>query len=130
MSVPRYWRNEVPRYRLVGEECTACGNKYFPARPVCSCGSNEFKAYSLAKKGKVVTWTVINNAPIGFEKYTPYMVSMIELEDGLRIISQLVDIDPEEVSAGLKVEACFRKVKEDGKTGILQYGYKFRPTVE
>ena len=130
MSVPRYWRNEVPRYRLVGEECTACGNKYFPARPVCSCGSTDFKAYSLAKKGKVMTWTVINNAPIGFEKYTPYMVSMIELEDGLRIISQLVDIDPEEVSAGLKVEACFRKVKEDGKTGILQYGYKFRPTVE
>ena len=130
MSVPRYWRNEVPRYRLVGEECTACGNKYFPARPVCSCSSTDFKAYSLAKKGKVVTWTVINNAPIGFEKYTPYMVSMIELEDGLRIISQLVDIDPEEVSAGLKVEACFRKVKEDGKTGILQYGYKFRPTVE
>ena len=130
MSVPRYWRNEVPRYRLVGEECTACGNKYFPARPVCSCGSTEFKAYSLAKKGEVVTWTVINNAPIGFEKYTPYMVAMIELEDGLRIISQLVDIDPEEVSTGLKVEACFRKVKEDGKTGILQYGYKFRPTVE
>ncbi len=130
MSVPRYWRNEVPRYRLVGKECTACGNKYFPARPVCSCGSTEFKAYSLAKKGEVVTWTVINNAPIGFEKYTPYMVALIELEDGLRLISQLVDAEPEEVSAGMKVEACFRKVKEDGKTGILQYGYKFRPVVE
>jgi uncharacterized OB-fold protein len=130
MSVPRYWRNEVPRYRLVGEECAQCGNKYFPARPVCSCGSTEFKAYSLAKKGEVVTWTVINNAPIGFEKYTPYMVALIELEDGLRLISQLVDAEPEEVSAGMKVEACFRKVKEDGKTGILQYGYKFRPVVE
>lgn len=130
MSVPRYWRNEVPRYRLVGEECAQCSNKYFPARPVCNCGSTEFKAYGLAKKGKVVTWTVINSAPIGFEKYTPYMVALIELEDGLRLISQLVDADPEEVSAGLKVEACFRKVKEDGKTGILQYGYKFRPVVE
>ncbi len=89
MSVPRYWRNEIPRYRLVGEECAQCGNKYFPARPVCSCGSTEFKAYSLAKKGEVVTWTVINNAPIGFEKYTPYMVALIELEDGLRLISHL-----------------------------------------
>jgi uncharacterized OB-fold protein len=130
MSVPRYWRNEVPRYRLVGEECGQCGNKYFPARPVCSCGSTEFKAYSLAKKGEVVTWTVINNAPIGFEKYTPYMVALIELDDGLRLVSQLVDADPVDVSAGMKVEACFRKVKEDGKTGILQYGYKFRPVVE
>ena len=130
MSVPRYWRNEVPRYRLVGEECAVCGNKYFPARPLCSCGSTEFKEYKLAKKGGVLTWTVINSAPIGFEKYTPYMVALIELEDGLRLISQLVDIEPKEVSAGLKVEACFRKVKEDGKTGILQYGYKFRPVVE
>jgi uncharacterized OB-fold protein len=130
MSVPRYWRNEVPRYRLVGEECALCGNKYFPARPVCSCGATEFKDYSLAKKGEVVTWTIINNAPIGFEKYTPYMVAMIELEDGVRIISQLVDISPEDVSVGLNVEACFRKVKENGKSGILQYGYKFRPNVE
>lgn len=130
MSVPRYWRNEVPRYRLLGEECTACGNKYFPARPVCSCGSTEFKDYKLVETGEVVTWTVIKNAPIGFEKYTPYMVGLIELGDGVRIMSQIVDVAPEEVTARMKVEACFRKVKEDGKTGILQYGYKFRPVVE
>ncbi len=129
MSVPRYWRNEIPRYRLVGEECEACGNKYFPARPVCSCGSTEFKGYKLTQTGEVVTWTVIKNAPIGFEKYTPYVVGLIELGDGIRILSQIVDVDPEDVSAGLKVEACFRRVKEDGKTGILQYGYKFRPVV-
>ncbi len=130
MSVPRYWRNEVPRYRLVGEECAACGNKYFPARPVCSCGSTEFKGYKLVETGEVVTWTVIKNAPIGFEKYTPYVVGLIELGDGVRLMSQIVDVAPEDVTTGMKVEACFRKVKEDGKTGILQYGYKFRPVVE
>lgn len=130
MSVPRYWRNEVPRYRLLGEECSACGNKYFPARPVCSCGSTEFKDYKLSETGEVVTWTVIGNPPIGFEKYTPYVVALIELDDGLKLLSQVVDVDPEEVTSGLKVEACFRKVKEDGKSGILQYGYKFRPVVE
>lgn len=129
MSVPRYWRNEIPRYRLVGEECTVCGNKYFPARPVCSCGSTEFKEYKLTETGEVVTWTVIKNAPIGFEKYTPYVVGLIELDDGIKLLSQIVDVEPDDVSSGLKVEACFRKVKEDGKTGILQYGYKFRPVV-
>ncbi len=130
MSVPRYWRNEVPRYRLVGEECTACGNRYFPARPICSCGSTEFKDYQLPKRGEVVTWTVITNPPKGFEKYAPYIVGLIELEDGLTVLSQVVDIEPEDVSSGLKVEACFRRVKEDGKDGILQYGYKFRPVIE
>ena len=130
MSVPRYWRNEVPRYRLQGEECAQCGAKYFPARPVCKCGSTEFKPYKLSERGEIVTWTVINNAPLGFQKYVPYVVALIELEDGCRLLSQVVDMEHEDVSAGLKVEAVFRKIKEDGKEGIIQYGYKFRPIIE
>ena len=130
MSVPRYWRNQIPRYRLLGIRCKKCGAKYFPSRPLCNCGSTEFTKYNLAQRGEIVTWTVITNPPIGFEKYTPYIVALIELEDGIRIISQIVDISPGDVSMGLKVEAVFRKVKEDGNDGILQYGYKFRPIVE
>lgn len=130
MSVPRYWRNEVPRYRLQGKECNACGAKYFPARHVCKCGSTEFKEYKLSERGEVVTWTVISSAPIGFEKYVPYVVAMIELDDGCKILSQVVDIEPADVTAGLKVEAVFRKIKEDGKDGIIYYGYKFRPIIE
>lgn len=130
MSVPRYWRNEVPRYRLQGEECCACGAKYFPARQICKCGCTDFKEYKLHKWGEVITWTVISSPPIGFEKYAPYVVALIELDDGCKLLSQVVDVTPEEVSAGLRVEAVFRKVKEDGHDGILQYGYKFRPIIE
>lgn len=130
MSVPRYWRNQVPRYRLQGEECTQCGARYFPARPICSCGSTEFKPYKLAQTGEVVTWTVIRNPPMGYEKYRPYVVALVELDDGLRLLSQVVDVDPAEVSAGLRVEAVFRRVTEDGASGIIQYGYKFRPVVD
>jgi len=130
MSVPRYWRNEVPRYRLMGKECARCGARYFPARPVCRCGSTEWKEYKLAETGEIVSWTVISNPPIGYEKYTPYVVALVELTDGLKLISQVVDVDPAAITAGMRVEACFRKVKEDGPTGILQYGYKFRPVVE
>jgi uncharacterized OB-fold protein len=130
MSVPRYWREEKPRYRLVGEECTKCGERFYPKTPVCTCGSTEFKLYKLAEAGKVVSWTVIKNAPVGYEKYTPYVVALIELDDGVRILSQLVDVDPESVKAGMRVEYTFRKVTEDGQAGLLQYGYKFRPIVD
>ena len=106
MSVPRYWRNEVPRYRLQGEECSACGAKYFPSRPVCNCGSTEFKTYKLSEKGKVVTWTTIRNSPIGFEKYVPYIVAMIELEDGNRLLSQIVDISAEDITAAILYTAA------------------------
>ena len=78
----------------------------------------------------MITWTIITNAPIGFENYVPYVVALIELEDGCRLLSQVVDIDLDELFTGLKVEAVFRRIKEDGKEGIIQYGYKFRPIIE
>lgn len=130
MSVPRYWRNQIPRYRLIGTECISCGTRYFPSRPICSCGSTDFKKYNLAERGEVITWTIITNSPVGFEKYVPYVVALIELEDGIRILSQVVDVSPRDVTTGMKVEAVFRRVKEDGNDGILQYGYKFRPIIE
>ena len=129
MSVPRYWRNQVPRYRLLGDKCKACGARYFPAQPVCTCGSTEFDDYKLSELGEVVTWTVIRSPPVGYEKYAPYVVALIELDDGMRLLSQVVDVDPAEVKTGLRVEAVFRKVKEDGLSGIIYYGYKFRPVV-
>src|SRR4030042_1359826 len=129
MSVPRYWRNEVPRYRLMGRICKACGTRYFPAKPVCTCGNTGFEAYKRSGAGEVVTWTVIRSPPLGYERYAPYVVALIELDDGMRLLSQVVDVDPAEVRAWMRVEAVFRKVREDGPSGIIQYGYKFRPVV-
>jgi uncharacterized OB-fold protein len=94
------------------------------------CGCTDFKEYRLHERGEVITWTMISSPPIGFEKYAPYVVALIELDDGCKLLSQVVDVTPEEVTAGLRVEAVFRKVKEDGHDGIIQYGYKFRPIIE
>ena len=60
----------------------------------------------------------------------PTLVALIELDDGVQILSQVVDVEPEAVKVGMKVEYAFRKVTEDGQAGLLQYGYKFRPVVE
>ena len=130
MSVPRYWREEKPRYRLLGEQCAGCGARYFPRTPVCACGGTKFKPYKLPETGKVVSWTVIRSPPEGYEKYAPYVVALVELDDGLRLLSQLTDVAAEQVRSGMRVEAVLRKVKEDGPAGIIQYGYKFRPVVE
>ena len=51
----------------------------------------------------------------------------MELEDGVKILTQLTDVFPEEVYVGMPVEMVFRKVREAGAEGIIEYGYKFRP---
>ena len=127
MSVPRYLREEQPRYRLIGEECINCGSRFFPKTPVCTCGSTKFKPYKLSDTGKVISWTIIRTPPIGYEKFVPYVVALVELDDSSRVLSQLVDIELDKLVHGMRVEFTFRKITEDGSAGIIQYGYKFRP---
>ena len=131
MSVPRYWRETKYRYRLIGEKCTSCGATFFPRNAVClGCGSKDLEECKLAEKGNVVTWTTIRNPPEGYEKYAPYVVALVELDDGVRVLSQIVDVEPDDVETGMRVEAAFRRVKEDGSSGIIEYGYKFRPVID
>ena len=131
MSVPRYWRETRYRYRLIGEMCTECGAIFFPRRAVClKCGSAELEEYKLKEIGTVVTWTTIRNPPEGYEKYAPYIVALVELDDGVMVLTQVVDIEQGEMKTGMRVEAVFRKVKEDGSSGIIEYGFKFRPIIE
>jgi len=131
LSVPRYWREEKYRYRLIGSRCLKCGDIFFPRRLVCSkCHSRQLSDYKLSEKGRIVSWTIIRNPPKEYEKYAPYAVGLIELDDGVKIISQLVDVGPEEIKTGMRVEATFRRVREEGSSGIIEYGYKFRPIVE
>ena len=131
MSVPRYWRETRYRYRLLGERCVGCGAIHFPRRPVCNvCGGRKMEECKLGETGRVVTWTTIRNPPAGYEVSAPYIVALIELDNGARVLSQVVDVAPEEVKGGMRVEAAFRRVREDGDSGIIEYGYKFRPVIE
>ncbi|MFQ6053447.1 MAG: Zn-ribbon domain-containing OB-fold protein [Candidatus Bathyarchaeia archaeon] len=131
MSVPRYWRETRYRYRLIGEMCADCGAVFFPRRSVCPrCGSRDLGECKLSERGSVISWTVIRNPPRDYEKYAPSVVALIELDDGVRILSPVVDVEAEEMEAGMRVEATFRRVREDGSSGIIEYGYKFRPVIE
>jgi len=125
MPVPRYTREIPQRFRLEAGRCKSCGKILFPPRPVCpQCGSKEFEKVRLSDKGKVVTFTVIRVASEQFATQTPYVVAVVELSDGARITTQVVDCRPEEVEIGKSVRLVFRRVQEEGKTGILNYGYK------
>lgn len=131
LSVPRYWRESKYLYKLIGSKCKKCGKIHFPHRAVCrNCHSQSVENHKLSARGKVLTYTIVRSAPEGYEKMVPYAVGIIELEDGIRVLSQVVDCNPEEIKIGMPVELTFRKVKEDGQEGIIEYGYKFRPVFE
>lgn len=86
-----------------------------------------FRLISAAKdiKGVIESFTIVHNAPKEFENQVPYILALILLDIGEKITSQIVDC--KEVSIGMKVEPCLRKVYSDGDDGLIHYGTKFRP---
>jgi uncharacterized OB-fold protein len=127
-EIPRHWRLKEQRYNLVGEVCPT-GHYVFPPRDICpDCHGEAKEPFKFSGKGEVYSFTTIYEAPAGFEKNVPYTVALVKLEEGPMITAQLTDLDPKDgIKIGMQVEMVTRKLKEDGDTGLITYGYKFRP---
>ena len=81
----------------------------------------------LADRGRLISYTIIRVAPHGFEDEAPYAAGIAELEDGVNLTAQIVDCEFADLKVGLPVKIEFRKVSEEGKAGVIYYGYKFVP---
>ena len=131
MAIPRFWREIGSRYNLIGTKCGNCGKVDFPPRAVCpACGRKSIgrmERLKLAGKGSVVTYTVIHDAPAQFEMQKPYVMAIVEMDEGVRLTCQLIDVRPEDVTIGMRVQSTFRKLGQEGEAGVIHYGYKFRP---
>jgi len=131
MAIPRFWREIPSRYNLYGSKCGSCGSLDFPPRAVCPrCGRKsvgKMERVKLKGRGTVVSYTVVHEAPAQYEMMKPYVLAIIEMEEGCRLTSQIIDVDPSKVKIGMPVEATFRKLGQEGESGIIHYGYKFRP---
>ncbi len=131
MEIPRHWRLKKQRYALVGEVCPHCDAKIFPPRDVCPyCGGEAKNEYAFSGKGEVYSFTVMHDAPAGFEDTLPYTVALVKLEEGPMVTAQLTDLGDHPVEIGMPVEMVTRKIRADmDDKGMLIYGYKFRPAV-
>lgn len=131
MEIPRHWRLKQQRYALVGEVCPHCQAKLFPPRDVCPhCGGEAKQQYTFSGQGEVFSYTVMQDAPAGYEENAPYTVAIIKLKEGPMITAQLTDLGEKPVEIGMPVEMVTRKIRSDGdERGMLVYGYKFRPVL-
>jgi uncharacterized OB-fold protein len=132
MEVPRHWRLKQQRYALVGEVCPHCEKKIFPPRDVCPyCGGEAKTQYAFSGKGKVYSYTVMYDAPAGYEENLPYTVAVVALDEGPKVTAQLTDLGEQPVEIGMPVEMVTRRIRQDGdERGMLVYGYKFRPLLK
>ncbi len=124
----RYWREIPQRYRFETNQCTKCDLKFFPPRLICpECGNQELEEAKIAETGKLLTFTIIRVPPHQYADQAPFAVGIAELDDGVKVTGQIVDCDFEDLKIGMRLKLEFRKVYQEGESGILCYGYKFVP---
>ncbi len=128
-AAPAHWRRMKERYRLMGSKCETCGSTFFPTTNVCPNCRRKGKLVPIefSGRGTVFSYTVIHAAPKMLEEFTPYVLALVQLQEGPKVLSQVVDCNMEQLKVGMEVEACFRKLFEQDNGGIISYGFKFRP---
>ena len=109
------WWQAAAEHRLVVQRCTACEHTRHPPAPVCpQCRSAESDWLPVAGRGEVYTYTVVHR-PIAAGQELPYIIAVIALEDagGVRMISNLVGLDPDELEIGLAVELVWEDMSAE-----------------
>ncbi|GAA3441943.1 bifunctional MaoC family dehydratase N-terminal/OB-fold nucleic acid binding domain-containing protein [Planomonospora venezuelensis] len=107
-----FWEGAA-RGELRIQRCTACGELRHPPGPVCpSCRSTD-RGYAVASgEGEVYSYVVHHNPPVPGRR-TPFVVAVVQLPEGVRIVGNVVDCPPSEVGIGMPLRVTYRQMDDD-----------------
>lgn len=110
--------------KLTGTRCVKCKTVYCPPRADCpKCISSHVEWLELSGRGKLLTFTTIHVAPEIFEKYVPYVISIVELEEGPKLIGRMRDAKQEDINIGMSLKAVYF----EGADGRITYEFTKTP---
>ncbi len=114
-----YWEG-ADRGEFLGERCTECRAFRHPPRPMCPhCHSLGREHVALSGKGVVDSWvTPVHPRSFGFD--TPPLVVLVMLEEGYRVIANLLDVAPEDVAMGMPVSVDFQETSGGRKLPVFR----------
>lgn len=105
-----FWEG-VTRGELLSQRCSNCMKITHPPRPMCPvCHSIKRETVKLSGRGIVTSWVIPRHpAPIGFAEAP--IVALIELEEGIRMVSNVIDVAPDAMKNGIAVEVRYAPTK-------------------
>lgn len=107
-----FWEGTQARELRI-QRCAACGRLRHPPTPSCPlCGSMARDFVVAQGTGTVFSYVVHHHPPIP-PLPLPFVVAVVELPEGTRVVGNVIDVDPEEVAVGLPVEVVFVEVDRD-----------------
>jgi len=98
----KQYNEALKQDRLLGLKCLDCRSITVPPKMACrKCGSTSLEITELSGRGKITTFTTVNVAPEGREKEAPYVIVLVELDEGAWTMGNLTGIDPTRASMEL-----------------------------
>lgn len=121
----------LEQVRLQGSRCRSCGEVFLGIHKGCeNCQGDDLESVVLSNRGKLYSYTVIRNRPpgnyVGSEPFVPFAVGLVELPEGLRILSPLTDCDIDALEIDTDLELVIGKFYED-QEGNEVIAFKFKP---
>ncbi len=90
---------------LLASRCTNCGNVLFPRADACTyCAAEDPAPVELARPGILWAWTAVTAPPPGYRGAVPFGVGVVELPEGVRVITLLTEGDPAALALGQTME--------------------------
>jgi uncharacterized OB-fold protein len=101
--------------RLLIRRCRECGRPHHYPRPFCPhCWSDNVEWAEASGRATLYTWSVVfvNDLP-PFNERVPYVAAVVDLEEGVRLMTNLVDCEPEQLAIGMPLVAVYRALTDE-----------------
>jgi uncharacterized OB-fold protein len=121
-----YWAATVEG-RLVVQRCTSCGHHQLYARAHCLACRSPVEWVDASGRGTIYSYTVIRqNFSRAFRELLPYVVALVDLDEGPRLMTNIVGCAPEDVRVGAVVHVRFEPVSEEASLPMFERDLRSR----
>jgi hypothetical protein len=101
-----YWE-AAAEGKLVAQRCGNCGVLRHPPRPMCGhCQSLDIEVVPLSGRGTLYSYAILHHPQHPAFDY-PVLAALVDLDEGIRLLSELSDVDPADIRIGMSVSAGF-----------------------
>jgi uncharacterized protein len=115
-----YWAATVEG-RLVVQRCQSCGHHQLYARAHCLVCRSAVSWVNASGKGTVYSFTVIRQNPSrSFRHLLPFVVALVDLDEGPRLMTNIVGCDPADVNIGASVQVRFEPVSDVASLPVFE----------
>jgi uncharacterized OB-fold protein len=106
--------------RLVAQRCLGCGRLRHPPRPMCPyCQSLEYELAELGGLGTVYSYSILHHPQNPAFTY-PVIAALVDLDEGIRLVTNLVDVEPADIRIGSRVRVRFEPTADDMAVPVFE----------